>query len=74
MIEPRLVLFPTPPDVTVLPPHMLPAERLEQEGWMIDRKVWPWLAYKGPRFAPFQRFHCRTPEWVPVRGPEKDDE
>lgn len=27
----------------------------EQEGFTVDTHCWPWLGYKGPRFAPTER-------------------
>lgn len=43
----------------------LTAAELQRQGWTIDRRCYPWLAYKGPRFSPTESFPCRTPRFIP---------
>ncbi len=33
------------------------ASKAEAKGFVVDRHCWPWVAYKGPRFAPTEWFH-----------------
>lgn len=30
------------------------------KGYMVDDTVYPWVAYKGPRFAPTEAHRCMT--------------
>ncbi len=52
--------------------HNYPADMLADRGWTIDKHCYPWVAYRGPRFAPTAWFACRTPEYVPAYGPERN--
>jgi hypothetical protein len=40
----------------------LPTDRqhLQANGYSVDTSVYPWFAYKGPRFAPTANRRCRT--------------
>jgi hypothetical protein len=40
--------------------NLTDAQRVEAEGFVVDRFVYPWLAYKGPRFAPTESKSIRT--------------
>ncbi len=53
------------------PEQDYPPDMLEQRGWTIDRTCYPWFAYRGGRFNPTESFSCRTPEYVPARGPRR---
>ncbi len=37
------------------------AEEAEADGWAVDRQVYPWFAYKGPRFSPDATIPIVTP-------------
>jgi hypothetical protein len=37
----------------------------EDFGWTVDRYVYPWVAYLGPRFDPERTVRIHTPEWKP---------
>ncbi|CAG9229330.1 hypothetical protein [Burkholderia vietnamiensis] len=39
----------------------------EAAGYTVDTTVYPWLAYKGPRFAPVDARRIDTPEWQPAK-------
>lgn len=41
-------------------------------GWTVDRHVYPWCAYLGPRFAPEHIVEIDTPAW-PQNGSHGDD-
>lgn len=34
-------------------------EYADRHGWMLDTSSVPWLAYRGPRWAPWATCHCR---------------
>lgn len=39
---------------------ILTREKAEKRGFKIDDTVYPWLAYKGPRFRPEESARCLT--------------
>lgn len=41
--------------------EVMTAEEAEQAGFTVDRHCYPWVAYKGPRFAPTETAPVKTP-------------
>jgi hypothetical protein len=45
------------------------ADDLEDNGWIVDRTCYPWVAYRGPRFVPDEITPVITPQWpTPPKG------
>lgn len=49
---------------------MTPDEARER-GFSVDQSGWPWVAYKGPRFAPVESFPVDTPAFSSKDGIEE---
>jgi hypothetical protein len=43
-------------------------QKAEQQGWAVDTTVYPWLAYKGPRFNPTQTQQIETDKESALRS------
>ena len=50
-------------------------EYADRHGWMLDTSSVPWLAYRGPKWAPYATAHCAPQQYAhttygfsPTRG------
>lgn len=50
---------------------MMTKEEAESKGYTVDDCVYPWIAYKGPRFNPIEWFAIYTPCFLPPLNEEK---